>query len=70
MNKKTSSQKRVIPLSPNEEKAFIENEERKKRILRLQQVRNQGKKISENRTTMYNTNVEEELKDLLRLIKV
>ncbi|OUM61053.1 hypothetical protein PIROE2DRAFT_13048 [Piromyces sp. E2] len=69
MDKKSLSPKRVIPLSPNEEKAFIENEEKKKRILRLQQVRNQGKKISENKTLVYNTSVEEELKNLIRLIK-
>ncbi|ORX86348.1 hypothetical protein BCR32DRAFT_265035 [Anaeromyces robustus] len=69
MNKKTSNIKKIIPLSPNEEKAFQENEERKKRILRLQQVRSQGKTISENKTSIYNSSVEEELKHLIKLIK-
>eukprot|EP00833_Pecoramyces_ruminatium_P008871 jgi/Orpsp1_1/1182903/evm.model.c7180000083125.1 len=69
MNKKKINTKKVIPLSPNEEKAFKENEERKKRILRIQQVRNQGKKISENKTSTYNNSVEEELKNLIRLIQ-
>jgi len=70
MNKKSVITKKVIPLSPNEEKAFKENEEKKKRILRLQQVRNQGKIISENKTSDYNTCVEGEYKNLIKLIKV
>ncbi|ORX43146.1 hypothetical protein BCR36DRAFT_415769 [Piromyces finnis] len=69
MSKKDTSSKKIIPLSPNEEKAYIENEERKKRILRLQQVRKQGKIISENRTMNYNSGVEGELKNLIKLIK-
>jgi len=70
MNKKTLITKKVIPLSPNEEKAFKENEERKKRILRLQQVRKQGKIISENKTSNYNASVDGELKNLIKLINV
>jgi len=69
MNKKIINNKKAIPLSPNEEKTFRENEERKKRILRIQQVHNQGKKISEKRTSTYNASVEEELKNLIQLIQ-
>ncbi len=70
MNKKTVATKKVIPLSPNEEKAFKENEERQKRILRLQQVRKQGKIISENKISNYNASVNGELKNLIKLINV
>jgi len=70
MNKKIINNKKAIPLSPNEERTFRENEERKKRILRIQQVHNQGKKISENRTSNYNESVEKELKNLILLIQV
>ncbi|KAL6596391.1 hypothetical protein U3516DRAFT_565666 [Neocallimastix sp. 'constans'] len=69
MNKSVIKTKKVIPLSPNEEKTLRENEEKRKRILRIQQARNQGKKIYENRIPNYNTSVEEELKSLIRLIQ-